>query len=351
MEHSKSIKNILLIFLMILVFYLMATLSKILLPLIIAFLFAMLFQPIIIRLSKFKLPNIIILPIVAVITLGFLYLVTEVVWTTVNDIIAEQDFLIARFNEKFAAVLAWYNKISGSRFRTGTFFTQMYKQVDKQWLTEVAKNLFGSITSFSGDFFWFSIYYVVLLAGIPNYQKYFRFVGGDKGEELLINYENIQKSVMSYMMLKTLINLLLGFGVFVVCLVFDVKFALFWGFIMFLLHYIPSIGAIIATFPPILMCALQSESIAPIAIVAALLVAMQFIVGNMLEPKVMGTKLKINTLTVIFGLVFWGYIWGIAGMLLSVPMLVIMKLILEKIPDMSVVARLMGSPTKLHSVE
>lgn len=342
---DKTIKNIMIVFLMIVIFYLLATLSKILLPLVLALLFALLFQPLIIGLRKLKIPKIFILPIVAIFTLGLAALIGEIVYTTVLDIIAEKEFLVTRFNEKLSGVLTLYNKITGSRIRTNTFFIQLYKQVDKDWLTEIAKNFASLITSFSGDFFMFSLYYVVLLAGIPNYQRFFLYLGADKGAQLLANYENIQKSVVSYMLLKTLINLFLGACVYVICLVFGVKFALFWGFIMFLLHYIPSIGAIIASLPPVLMAALQFDNIGAIALVAGLISAVQFLVGNMLEPKIMGSKLKINTLTVLFGLVFWGYIWGIAGMLLSVPLLVIMKLILQKIPDLSFISRLMGSPS------
>lgn len=343
---TKTIKNILIIFLIIVIFYLMSALSSILIPLVLALLAALIFSPVINILVKMHFPKFIILPIIACITLGFAYLIGEVIYTTSLDIIADKDFLAKRFNERLADILHFYNSITGSRYRPRTFFTEIYKAMDKDAITGIIRQFAGSVTSFSGDFFMFSLYYVILLAGIPNSKRYFRFVGGEKGDELLANYENIQKSVVSYILLKASINLLLGAGIYLICSFFGVKFALFWGFLMFIFHFVPSIGAIIASIPPVLMAALQFDNWGVVAIVAGLITGLQFLVGNMIEPKIMGTRLKINTLTVLFGLVFWGYIWGIAGMLLSVPMLVIMRLILEKIPDLSFLARVMGSPGK-----
>jgi AI-2 transport protein TqsA len=75
---------------------------------------------------------------------------------------------------------------------------------------------------------------------------------------------------------------------------------------------------------------------------ASVLLLNQFIIGNLIDPKVMGDRMRLNSITVIFGLVFWGYIWGIPGMLLSVPLNVIVKLILEQSESLSIAARIMG---------
>lgn len=341
---EKSIKNILICFLIVLIFYLLSVMSKILLPLVLALLFALIFQPLVMQLKKIKLPNFLILPIVVLITLGILYLISEVISSTVVNIMDEKQFLTERINSKFSAFLSWINQVTGSRYRSKTFFEQIYKQLDKDWLTAAAQTVFGSITSFTGDFFMFCLYYIVLLAGLPKYKRFIQYVGGENGDSVLEQYEKVQKSVISYMLIKTLINLLLGIAVFILCTLFDVKFAMFWGFLMFLFHYIPTIGAIVGSLPPVIMLMIQSDSLGAALVFMIAIIILQFIVGNMIEPIVMGNKLKLNTLTVIFGLVFWGYIWGIPGMILSVPMFVIIKLIFERIPDLSIVARIMGSP-------
>jgi predicted PurR-regulated permease PerM len=129
-------------------------------------------------------------------------------------------------------------------------------------------------------------------------------------------------------------------------MIFGIKFAVFWAFLAFIFSYVPNIGSTLSTILPILMAVIQLDSIESLLIFAILLVAMHFVMGNVVEPIIMGNRLRLNTLTVLFGLVFWGYIWGIPGMILSVPLLVIMKIILERYPEVSIIGRVMGYPEK-----
>ena len=206
---TKTIKNILIIFLIIVIFYLMSALSSILIPLVLALLAALIFSPVINILVKMHFPKFIILPIIACITLGFAYLIGEVIYTTSLDIIADKDFLREPTNA--CGHLHFYT--ASRAVANVRLLTEIYKAMDKDAITGIIRQFAGSVTSFSGDFFMFSLYYVILLAGIPNSKRYFRFVGGEKGDELLANYENIQKSVVSYILLKASINLLLGAGI------------------------------------------------------------------------------------------------------------------------------------------
>ena len=150
------------------------------------------------------------------------------------------------------------------------------------------------------------------------------------------------------MTIKVIVSSSTGIIAGLVCMAFGVKFAVFFGFLTFLLNFIPSIGSIIATIPPVLMAMIQFDTFQRPILILIILGLVQMTIGNFIEPKIMGDRLRLNTVTVIFGLVFWGIIWGIPGMLLSVPLLVILKLILEYSDTLSVVARIMGSHTKKH---
>ena len=147
--------------------------------------------------------------------------------------------------------------------------------------------------------------------------------------------------------IKTILSLIVGLLTYLVCIFFGVKFAMFWGFIAFVLNFIPAVGSILGTIMPILMGVIQLDSISDIGIMSIFLFVMHFTIGNIVEPIVMGGQLRINTLTVLFGLVFWGFVWGIPGMILSVPLLVIMKIILERSPSTEMIGRLMGYPDKV----
>lgn len=190
----------------------------------------------------------------------------------------------------------------------------------------------------------FFLYYVVLLIGFTDYDLYIAHVKGDTDSRLIENMSRIQGSILSYLMIKMLISLLTGILVYLTCLFFDLNFAFFFGFIAFLLNFIPSIGSIIATIPPVLMAFIQFDTFQPVIFLLLILSSIQMVMGNLVEPIITGDRLKLNTLTVIFGLVFWGYIWGLAGMIISIPLLVLLKLIFEHFPDTQIFARIMGSP-------
>ena len=130
------------------------------------------------------------------------------------------------------------------------------------------------------------------------------------------------------------------------CWLFGIDFALFWGFLAFVLNFIPTVGSIVATVPPILLGLIQLSTMSALLLLVLCLVVIQFFFGNFLEPKLLGTSLSLNTVVVILGLVFWGYLWGVTGMILSVPLLVLLKVILTQIPDAMLIVRLMGSSGK-----
>ena len=145
------------------------------------------------------------------------------------------------------------------------------------------------------------------------------------------------------MKVKFFVSFLTGLGYFIICWAFGIKFAFFWGFLAFLLNFIPTVGSIIATIPPLLFGLIQFSSMGAVGILVVLLMAVQIVMGNVVEPKVTGSSLSLNTIVVILGLVFWGYLWGITGMILSVPLLVLTKVILSQLPDAQLLVRLMGS--------
>jgi AI-2 transport protein TqsA len=341
-----TIKNINLIFLFVLIIYLLSVLSSILIPFVLALLFAILFQPLVQLLKKIKAPNWLVLPVVSIITLAILYGIFQILLETTTNILEQQDYLLSRLQMRANETLWWINSITGMNFTTGNFFESFSDMLDKEFISSAASQIASGVGSFTGSFVWFSLYYVFLLAGLANYEKYIHYVASDMSENgtLVKNLHKIKRAVLSYMIVKTGVSIATGVFVTVTCLFFDIKFAFFWGLLTFLLNFIPSIGSILAVIPPTLMAIIQFDSIKIVLLLLVILGTIQFILGNIVEPKIQGGTLRINTLTVLFGLVFWGYIWGIPGMMLSVPLLVILKIIFEYFPSLSVLARIMGSP-------
>jgi predicted PurR-regulated permease PerM len=348
LTEDKTQKSILIFFFFVLVIYLISLLSSLLIPLVLAFLCASLFQPFALYLKRKKFPGWLILPVIAIVTLLILFLIFQIAWQTGQEISSQQSYLLERLNIKLDSVFAWIDSITQKYFKTSFNFEFITSQLNPGTISSLVGRTASTIGDFTGSFFIFVLYYVALLASMPRYKAFLEYVSGNNiNSRFVRNYESIQQSIISYMKIKTAVSLVTGLLTSVVCLIFGIKFAFFWGLLAFILNFIPTIGSIIAVVPPFLMAVIQFDSAKIMILLLVCLVAVQNVMGNVVEPIIMGNRLRLNTLTVIFGLVFWGYIWGIWGMFLSVPLLVLFKIIMEQIPELSMVSRLMGTTQSL----
>ena len=117
---------------------------------------------------------------------------------------------------------------------------------------------------------------------------------------------------------------------------------LFWAFLIFILNFIPTIGSLIATLFPTVFALLQFGEITPAVLVLAIVGSIQLIVGNFIEPRLMGNTLNISPLVVFLTLSLWGVMWGVTGMLLSVPITVILIIIMSEFPGTQPLAVLLS---------
>jgi predicted PurR-regulated permease PerM len=342
--EDKTVKSILIFFFFILIIYLISALSSLLIPLVLAFLCASLFQPFALYLRKKKFPGWVILPIIAIVTLFILFIIFQIAWQTGQEISAQQSYLLSRLGLKLDSVLAQIDSVTQRYFGTSFDFEFITSQLNPQTISSLAGRVATKIGDFTTSFFIFVLYYIALLASMPRYRVFLEYVSGNKIDSRFVhNYESIQQSIITYMKVKTAVSFITGLLTAIICLIFGIKFAFFWGLLAFILNFIPTIGSIIAVIPPFLMAVIQFDSARIMILVLLCLVAIQNVMGNVVEPIIMGNRLRLNTLTVIFGLVFWGYIWGIWGMFLAVPLLVLFKIIMEQIPELSMISRLMGT--------
>jgi AI-2 transport protein TqsA len=345
---DRGAQSILLIFLFVLTFYILSQLQAILIPLVLALLFALMFQPLVIFLENRRVPRVVIVPLLSILTLSALYFLFNILVSSFSQIMSQREYLGEKLLLKltdFAAFLSLYTPtpVDGSMIMDSVreFF-------NLDLLSHAAGSVASKVSVFAGSFVMFAIYYIVLLSGMSNYKRYLSYVGGeDKAEVLISNYETVQKSVFSYLLIKAFISMLTGIFAGIVLMIFGIKFALLFGFLTFLFNFVPTFGSIVASFFPIMMSLIQYDSIAPAIALAFLLTGVQLTMGNFIEPKLLGNRLRLNTVTVIFGLVFWGYMWGVSGMILSVPLMVIIKLTFEYMPSTQILARIMGYPEKI----
>ncbi|MCK5832147.1 AI-2E family transporter [bacterium] len=331
----------------VIVFWIFRELSGLILPLILALFLVMLLQPILTFLIRKKIPNWIAITLISILTLALVSVFVSIISSTVGQVADNSDELVFNFNRKLDFVVEWINahlSVTLSSYQVKHFITEPFKG---DWLGSALGGFAKFLGSITGSFFMFALYFIILLSGISNYEDYIEFVFKDRGgKRFAKEFNNIIHSISSYIGLKFFVSALTGLCFWLICLAFKIEFALFWGFLAFALNFIPSIGSIIATIPPILLGLIYLDSGVAIVIYSLLLVITEVIIGNILDPMLMGNRMKLNTLTVILGLVFWGYIWGVAGMLLSVPLMVLLRIFLEHNEDTIFLARAMSSTKK-----
>ena len=155
-------------------------------------------------------------------------------------------------------------------------------------------------------------------------------------------FHKFSDTVKRYIAIKTLMSMMTGLGIFIWLWILDVDFAVLWGLLAFFLNYVPNIGSIIAAIPAVMLAFVQLGPTAA-GLTAAGYVAMNTLVGNVLEPRYMGRGLGLSTLVVFLSLVFWGWVLGPVGMLLSVPLTMTLKIALESREDTHWIAVILGS--------
>ena len=252
---------------------------------------------------------------------------------------------VDHYIDNFQKVLVKLNHVLG--FDVANYVNEHWDRFDA---TAFASSTVNFLSSLMGDGFLILIYIVFLLVEetiFPLKLKAFYpdVKEQDKKEEL---FYKMDQNIGRYLRLKTLVSFITGFLSYIALVIFGVEAALFWAFMIFILNYIPTIGSLIATLFPAIFIVLQTAELAPFIYVLLSVGTVQIIVGNIVEPKLMGTSLNLSSLVVILSLTIWGAIWGIMGMILSIPITVMMMIVFEEIPSLRFIAIALSEKGQLN---
>ena len=189
------------------------------------------------------------------------------------------------------------------------------------------------------------VFLFFILLGKPYFKYKIRksFSKGD-AEQLSRITNSITGQIRRYLSFQFLISFATGLCVWFSLLLIGVDFPVTWGALAFFLNFIPTIGSIVSSIPPIILAIVQFQpELLPAAITAISVISIQLIIGNGIAPKVLGDQLNLSPVVVLLSLLFWGWLWGIAGALMSVPIAATIKIVCENIPTLHPIAVMMGS--------
>ena len=196
-------------------------------------------------------------------------------------------------------------------------------------ITPLISSLAGTFISMISNIALVLIYVLFLMLEQGTFVKKISALFPDvqRRESVLSILSHTQADIQTYLGIKTMTSAITGLVSYFILLTMGVDFAGFWAFTIFLLNYIPTVGSIIATLFPAVLALVQFETLFESVVILLAVGSVQLAVGNVLEPKLMGSSLNVSPFVVMISLTLWGSIWGIAGMFLSVPITVIMLIV------------------------
>lgn len=200
--------------------------------------------------------------------------------------------------------------------------------------SELLTGIINSFTFVFGKAFLIIIYALFLLLEEPFFSKKMKAMYPDDEDSQNVRgiLQQIDKSIGRYFAIKTLVSIITGVLSYIALLFIGIDAPLFWAFLIFVMNFIPTVGSLIATIFPAVFVIFQFGDIGPGLWTLGIVGFIQLLVGNYIDPRLTGDSLNISPLVVILSLSFWGALWGILGMLLSVPITVMLIIIFAKIP-------------------
>ena len=217
------------------------------------------------------------------------------------------------------------------------------------YLADVAKGLQG----FATDAFFILIYLGFIIASRRGFQRKVMglFPHSAERHEAIQAFRRIRDGVERYLWVQTVTGLIIAVSSWIAMMVIGLDNAVFWAFLIFMASYIPVIGGAVGILAPPIFALIQFPTFWPAIILLAVLQAIQFVVGNIILPRMQGDSLNMDPVVVLLSLAFWGVIWGMAGMFLSTPLTVMAMVILAQFDGTRWLAVLLsadGEPEKLR---
>jgi len=345
MKDLKTTNTLLLIIVIPIIFYVLKILSFIFVPLIFSMFIALLFLPLMRWLKKKKIPNPISVFIVILILGGVLRIVGKLIQLSSKEILSTKGVFFEKAITKIEILLTSIEEFFGIKYiEGGNVLTHFFQKEN------IAQN-FGSTVDFIGDTLSMTLmtaFFVVLWLGESiNFHKVLNNTILKQKHASIKTFMKIENDLIKFIKVKFIISLGTGLGIGLACYFFDVSFPIFWGLFAFVINFIQMIGSFISVILLALFAFVEIEPASTLFFFILSITLVQVLFGGILEPVFMGKSFSINIITILVMLMFWGYIWGIPGMIMSIPITVFLKIILEQFPKTHVIANLMaGSGSK-----
>ena len=287
-------------------------------------------------LEKRKVPQALAIVIVFIGIVAVFFGFGELIGSSLSSFSEDAPKYEQNINEMGKSVLQFF-KEKGVKISTD----EMPNMFDPSKILGITAGLLGQLGGFMGNaltIFFLALFLLTELDSIS-----FKTKAIAKSTNVSLSYLNtIGKSIRHYLSIKTVTSLLTGTCIWICLAIIGVDYAIIWALIAFLLNYIPNIGSIIAAVPAVLFSLIQL-GFGGVLWTTGVFVTVNIVIGNVIEPKMMGKGMGLSTFIVFVALIFWGFVLGTVGMFLSVPLTMAIKIMLEQNPKTKWIAIILGT--------
>lgn len=319
--------------------------QDIILPLLVAAFVALILAPVMSRLTKRGVPTWLAIGLIVLGIAGIFAAFGGVVGASINGFTRELPTYERRIQEQTAGLVEWLSSagvvgwLQSQGVDTSALQT-IPNLVDPGQAMSLVATLFSGLGNALTNSFLIFLTVIFALFEASSLPNKLRYALGDGGSNVG-RLREVVTSVNHYLFIKTAVSLATGTLAGILCAVLGVDFPLLWGLLAFLLNFIPNVGSVIAAVPPGLLALVQFGPVRALILVAGYMV-INSVMGNVVETHFMGQGLGLSSLVVFVALVFWGWVFGAVGMLLSVPLTMCAKIALETSDSTRWMAILLG---------
>lgn len=320
----------------IIVFAGIKTAAAIIVPFLLSLFIAIILMPALRFLIRYKIPMMPAMVLIVLFLICIVFLLGMLVGSAIQDFSANLPVYEASLRERLGGTLAQLESL-GVQVPEAEVRRMLDPGAIFGYMTTAIKG-FGSVLTNSFVILLTTVF--MLLEGV-DFRKKISMINMEKSS-VNDQLEKVLEKINQYMALKALISIATGFLVYIMLKFFGLDNAILWGIVAFLLNFIPNIGSIIAAVPAVILAIVQLDVMSAVWI-ALSYVVINTLVGSVIEPRVMGRGLDLSTLVVFLSLLFWGWLLGPVGMLLSIPLTIMVKIAVDANPNTRWIAVMLGS--------
>lgn len=311
--------------------------STIVVPFLLSLFIAIVLSPSFNYFNKKGIPSGISLGIVVSFLIIFFTFVAKLLGSSVVEFNANLGFYEQQLSGQFHQLVQIATKF-GIEIPEDDFMNIFNPKVIMGFATSIIQSM-GSLLT---DGFVILLTVIFMLLESNNFVSKISHINSKNDSSTVSNIQIILGQIKEYMVLKALISLLTGFIIWIGLIFIGTDYPFLWAVLAFMFNFIPNIGSIIAAVPAVLLTFVGLDVFSAL-MVSVLYILVNIVVGSIIEPKLMGKGLGLSTLVVFLSLLFWGWLLGVVGMLLSIPLTIMAKIILNANEDTKWIATLLGS--------